>query len=245
MLLSGKNKAYDDLYMNGWDKEASRYDHHINESIVKLMLKPYTGYLKQDNPDFPIERCCLYEVEDFNWFYTIDDIFDGYETICQENGITPIKFNRYEHVNRVPFMEVKNLKEIHKEIVMTFLDLREHNVYGCGKLPSYVTSNDMMDFVDEIEDREFAIYLFNLASFTIEYDSTLNQMAMLTVIYNQLKHAAVTEDMYAFINECKSKFLKILDPYTDRLKDLGVLPAGWEYSFSHLNDYFYFGPNAL
>ena len=65
---------------------------------------------------------------DFNWFYTIEEIFDSYESICQKNGISPIKFNRYDRVEKVPFMETENLKKLHKEIVGTLLDLREHNI---------------------------------------------------------------------------------------------------------------------
>lgn len=225
--------AYDELLKDGWNNDACKYDYRINDSIVKLFLEPYIEYLDQDKYDLLVERCCLHETEDFNWFYTIDDIFIGYEKICQENGIIPIKFNRFASVKKIPFINSEDLKKIFREVVHTFLDLREHNIYGCGKLPSYLTSDDILDFVEEdVEDQEFAIYLINLATFIIEYDSTKNEMAMLGVVFEQFRHTAITKDIHTAIDICKSKIENILGPYTDRLKHIGILPKDWKYTFT-------------
>ena len=108
--------------------------------------------------------------------------------------------------------------------------MRELSIYGCGKLPSYLTSDDIVDFIDEdVEDQEFAIYLINFATFTIEYDNTMNEMAMFRVIFEQFRLTA--------INVCKSKIENILGPYTDRLKHIGVLPKDWKYIFTYINDF--------
>lgn len=232
--------------MNGWNNDACKYYYRINNSIVELFLEPYMEYLDQDKYDLPVEKCCLYETEDFNWFYTIDDIFSDYEKICQKNGIIPIKFNRFTHVKKIPFIKTEDLKKIYKEVVYTLLDLREHNIYGCGKLPSYLTSDDVVDFIDNnVEDQDFAIYLINFATFTIEYESTLNNMAMLNILFEKLKLTPITEDIHTAIDICKSKIKNILDPYTDRLKLIGVLPENWKYTFTHINDYLPHGADIL
>ena len=124
--------------------------------------------------------------------------------------------------------------------------MREHNIYGCGKLPSYLTSDDILDFFDDdIKDQEFATYLINFATFIIEYDSTLNNMAMLRVLFEQLRLTPITENIRTAIDVCKFKIKNILDPYTDRLKHVGVLPEDWKYTFTHINDYLPYDADIL
>lgn len=222
-------RKYDDLYHAFWWNRISK-DTLKNYGRLGFIFDKYKVYLTpevvKNNP-----RICNFYVadEDFNWYDFPEVLFENYEEVCRQHGVRPMKFYTVPLMDRVPYISPVDLERIHRDVVKTYLHLRDLNIDNIGVLPEYVDETILCSFIDEnVNDLQMQIYLINFMTFMIELEATLIDMNLCDVAVHQYYLGVM--DPGGSKDKLKRVMDDVLGAYTSGLKEAGILPSDWEFN---------------
>lgn len=231
------------LYSSPADAEArlSKFDYIYNSTYWARMEKDYIDNYEYLNFIFDQYRpyltdaairnnarlCNLYvKNPDFSWCDFPECLFEMYEDICRQMDVEPMKHHKLSLAERIPFITMRDLEKMHREVMKTFYHLREYDLFGMSCLSDKPDVEEVADFIEKKVDDDGVIdYLIALLDFIVEYDGTVILMNLLD------RHVRIyrltNNDHIQAARLLREKMDAALGEYTAALKDAGILPADW------------------
>ena len=219
---------YDSVYNNAYWKRMEN-DYIGNNSNLDFIFDQYRPYLT-DAVVRENAHLCNFHIKnpDFNWCDYPESLFEKYEDICRRLDVQPLKHNKLSITERIPYITMRELEKIHREVIKTFYHLREYDLYGMGSLSDVPDVEEVCDFVEhKVGDDGVIDYLIALLDFVVEYDGTVILMNLLERHVKIYKLTNYEHDKAARV--LCDKVGAELGEYTAALKHAGILPADWTF----------------
>lgn len=229
---------YDGIYYDEWFDSVYNDTRSCSTDKLDSILGQYKKQIVLfGNTD--LHKCNFYHTDsEFNWIDQPEALFDLYMAICSDYEITPMKFNEYFPLEKVPYVSPKNLEKMHRDVVKTYLQLREYNVCGCGKLPLKPSDDEILNFVEnEVSDENVIMYFIGFLEFIFELEGTLIKIKELELLYDRLTilflegNGSIDGDSK---DEIEAMLMEELGEYEKMLRTAGIIPASWQYDIDEV-----------
>lgn len=232
------NSNYDEIYNNKWRSSLYNHVRKCDLSVLEIVFKQFISAIDYSKPGLDLSKCCFYQTDSFNWLDNPERVFHAYREVCTQYGLTPLKFNSYRPLDKVPYIRYDLLERMHRDVVKSFLHLRENDICACGKLPLMPKDEEIIDFIEtDIHDDNVIAYFIAFIEFLVELEGILIQMSHLSLLYESLKiEKTAGNGQISWSKRCNAKieFDKILGDYVRRLKSVYAIPAVWSYNIDKL-----------
>lgn len=224
--LSRFDKIYAEEY---FDRIHDIYIKKNADQTIHLFTEQYSRFIKIEEIAGHVGKCNLYRTDDFDWGQYPEYVYTCYIQVCDKYRIKPMTFHEYRISEKVPYISYTILNRMKRDVVKTFLHLKECHIGGLGTLNTVPTFEELLDFCDNHQlERSIMEYLLSYLTFMNETDMMLIEFEEISTISLMQTYTAISQNGNdeEWRRKLKEKFIH----YTYRLKGLGILDKDWEFS---------------
>lgn len=222
---------FDQSYNRYWRPDIFGDDGQMRYRNMPVVFYAFSKTIDREIAESAPGECNFYTEENFNWGDYPDTVFSSYLDLCQKYRMEAMSIPEYKIKDRVPYISPELLDEMQRDVVKTYLHVRETNIGGCGSLSLKPSGQELLDFMENItDDMEMVNFFLAYLVFMIGLEGTLIEMEILEItIDSAVKMAHETYDMSKVHDAVLVDIERRLEPYVSRLKAIGAVPADWQY----------------